>query len=338
MRRIQQQFNLAGLAENPSQPVNQKRQSATQKRPGLQELQRLLCEDKRRPSIRKGGRAWITCAGILKAGWSVWHRKEKEFVPNAGDKHLMIVALYSQGYGPQRIEEMTGVKKTVCRHVIQGFGLDTPERIAANRKKAAKECLHLQVKEGLAKEERDIYWKAAMKEVRSHKRQQAKYEGLYVDHSEWGRIQSLRNYYRDHEKSKRRSAKNARQNWRKRRNDGAYRMVKSLRHKLWKFGKGLNYSDKLRRATGCTQGQLKAHIESLFVEGMSWDNYGEWHIDHIKPCAAFDLSNELEFNKCFHYSNLQPLWAFDNISKGSLYKGRRHRHKKPSHPPAGVIN
>lgn len=52
---------------------------------------------------------------------------------------------------------------------------------------------------------------------------------------------------------------------------------------------------------------------------MTWANYGKsgWHIDHIKPCASFDLSDPDQQKACFHYSNLQPLWAFDNLSKGA---------------------
>ena len=49
---------------------------------------------------------------------------------------------------------------------------------------------------------------------------------------------------------------------------------------------------------------------------MSWDNYGEWHIDHIVPCASFDLSKKSEQKKCFHYTNLQLPWARDNLLKG----------------------
>ena len=59
------------------------------------------------------------------------------------------------------------------------------------------------------------------------------------------------------------------------------------------------------------------HIQNKFTEGMLWDNYGLWHIDHIRPCSKFDLSKPKEQRKCFHYSNLQPLWAIDNIRKGS---------------------
>jgi hypothetical protein len=61
---------------------------------------------------------------------------------------------------------------------------------------------------------------------------------------------------------------------------------------------------------------VRNYIKKKFQKGMSWDNYGEWHIDHIIPCASFDLTKESEQKKCFHYTNLQPLWAKDNIIKG----------------------
>lgn len=79
---------------------------------------------------------------------------------------------------------------------------------------------------------------------------------------------------------------------------------------------------------GCTGLDACNHIENLFTEGMSWENYGEWHIDHIRPCASFNLQDPEEQKKCFHYTNLQPLWGKDNDSKNSWYKGVRHFYKK----------
>lgn len=70
---------------------------------------------------------------------------------------------------------------------------------------------------------------------------------------------------------------------------------------------------------GCSLEVLRSHLEAKFVDGMSWDRQGEWHIDHIKPCASFNLDSEEERNKCFHYTNLQPLWGADNLSKSDFY-------------------
>jgi hypothetical protein len=68
---------------------------------------------------------------------------------------------------------------------------------------------------------------------------------------------------------------------------------------------------------GCQPEFLISYIEKQFKEGMTWDNYGRkgWHIDHILPCASFDLTDPEHQRKCFHYTNLQPLWAADNIRK-----------------------
>lgn len=70
---------------------------------------------------------------------------------------------------------------------------------------------------------------------------------------------------------------------------------------------------------GYTVEELKKHLERQFVGGMSWMNYGKWHIDHIRPIASFDFSTpeDADFKICWSLENLQPLWAKDNISKGT---------------------
>jgi len=70
---------------------------------------------------------------------------------------------------------------------------------------------------------------------------------------------------------------------------------------------------------GCTAAEFKAHIERQFTEGMSWANKAEWQLDHIKPIAAFDLSDPEQFRAACHYTNMQPLWAADNRRKGATY-------------------
>ena len=70
---------------------------------------------------------------------------------------------------------------------------------------------------------------------------------------------------------------------------------------------------------GCTIAELKTYLEKQFEIDMHWKNHSikGWHIDHIKPCASFDLTDPEQQKACFHFSNLQPLWAKDNYSKGS---------------------
>lgn len=97
--------------------------------------------------------------------------------------------------------------------------------------------------------------------------------------------------------------------------DPKYRAMMALHCRLYlavkvKTGKTLEL-------TGCSKEELITHLETKFTDGMTWDNYGEWHIDHIRPCASFDLEDPEEQKRCFHWTNLQPLWAQDNIRKGA---------------------
>ena len=69
---------------------------------------------------------------------------------------------------------------------------------------------------------------------------------------------------------------------------------------------------------GCSIDELKTYLESKFQLGMTWDNWSKdgWHIDHIKPLSSFDLTDKKQLLEACHYTNLQPLWATDNLSKG----------------------
>ena len=85
---------------------------------------------------------------------------------------------------------------------------------------------------------------------------------------------------------------------------------------------GVKKSAKTFELIGCSVAELKAHLESQFLPGMTWDNWTTdgWHVDHIRPCASFDLSDLEQQKACFHYSNLQPLWAIDNLRKQAKWE------------------
>jgi len=92
-----------------------------------------------------------------------------------------------------------------------------------------------------------------------------------------------------------------------------------LRSRLNKAIKGNYKSGSAVRDLGCSISELKTHLESKFQEGMSWSNWSRtgWHIDHIIPLDSINLQNREEFLKAIHYTNLQPLWAEENIIKNN---------------------
>ncbi len=107
-------------------------------------------------------------------------------------------------------------------------------------------------------------------------------------------------------------------------NDIYYRLAKRLRDRLRKAIKNNYKSGSAVSDLGCTIKYLKIHLEKQFKDGMSWDNYGykTWHIDHIIPLDSFDLSIREQLLKAVHYTNLQPMWALDNIRKNKYITSR----------------
>lgn len=104
-------------------------------------------------------------------------------------------------------------------------------------------------------------------------------------------------------------------------NDIQYRMAKNLRSRLYHAIKDGNKSGSAVRDLGCSIEELKIWLENKFQSGMTWENWGtgdgKWHIDHIMPLSSFDLTDREQFLKACHYTNLQPLWAEDNLRKGN---------------------
>jgi hypothetical protein len=113
-------------------------------------------------------------------------------------------------------------------------------------------------------------------------------------------------------------------------NDPAKKIRKSIRNRISKaiklHGRGVHVQGGKLRYMGCTAAQAVAHIERQMNGRMTWENYGSyWHIDHIQPCAAYDLGKEEDRRKAFHYTNLQPLCAKANARKGAKITKQIHQ-------------
>lgn len=129
-------------------------------------------------------------------------------------------------------------------------------------------------------------------------------------------------YQREWVESNREQNRKLKREWNKKQRDTnpGWKLRAYLSSRMWG---ALRFRNRRSASTlkllGCSIEQLKTHLQAQFRPGMTWDNYGDWHIDHIRPCASFDLTNPEQQRECFNFKNLQPLWAKDNLSKGAKY-------------------
>lgn len=109
----------------------------------------------------------------------------------------------------------------------------------------------------------------------------------------------------------------------RRRESPQFKLAERARVRMNQVLDGLKKAGHTEDLWGCSVAEFRAHIEAQFKPGMTWENHGPvWHIDHIRPCASFDLSDPAQQKACEHFSNQRPLWAFDNLSKGAKWEER----------------
>ncbi len=131
------------------------------------------------------------------------------------------------------------------------------------------------------------------------------------------RVIATAKLYRKNNRAKVRKAQNK---WQARKMlDLDFRIKKLLRGRLCMAIRAVDGAKKCARTTemlGCSINDFRIYIESKFEVGMTWSNYGSvWHVDHIMPCAIFDLTKPEHQKRCFHFSNMQPLFVVDNLKK-----------------------
>lgn len=161
------------------------------------------------------------------------------------------------------------------------------------------------------------------KKYRDDNKEHIKIQGKEYRKLNAEKVQLCCKNYRESERGKALGIEYRKRNSKKRRsyeaeklkNDIQFKLKKTLHNRILGVLKLNRKSDNTIKLIGCSTESLKNHLELLFLQGMSWENHGEWHIDHIVPCVAFDLSIPENQRKCFNYKNLQPLWAIDNLRK-----------------------
>ena len=224
--------------------------------------------------------------------------KRKEFSQEEINK---IIKMYTEEYkGTPTICQEFNVCKAVINRTLKENGIQlgpSGRKWTGGLKEARKRY------EFKHKEKRDIYKKVWSQKNREYLREyQAKWREVNRE--------SLNEYKKHYEKTKKDS-------------DPAYKLACYTRTAIYTCLKERNV-DKYKNTFDLLPYSLEElilHLESKFQEGMSWENYGEWHVDHIKPMVSFNIkeSTDREFQECWSLNNLQPLWGLDNLSKGGKY-------------------
>lgn len=170
-----------------------------------------------------------------------------------------------------------------------------------------------------------------------HRNQKRKYDKKYYKFYQKKLIKQQKKYYQENKEKikynqrlyylknkKKINIRSKKYNIKRRKKDINFKIMCILRKRIWAALKRKSKLISTINLLGCSVKKLRKHLEKQFKPGMSWKTYGkgwngrgmkQWHIDHIKPCASFDLSKPEEQKKCFHYTNLQPLWAKENLIK-----------------------
>jgi hypothetical protein len=228
-----------------------------------------------------------------------------------GDEHLIVKGLFffNQQRGRQcwMIEEQFNIKQAKVKQACKNWKKENRKRVKDYNKQYREENNHW-----ILPQQRE--YKVLNKEKCEAKMREWWLANRHIK-NEKNRI-FMRNYYQTPE-----GIAYKKQYREIRKTDPAWVLRKNLADRIREAVKN-QYSEKAYKSIellGCTIEDVRDHLEAQFTDGMSWENYGRggWHIDHIIPCAFFDLTKPSHQKVCFNYQNLQPLWESDNCSKGN---------------------
>ena len=186
-------------------------------------------------------------------------------------------------------EQLKEEKKAYDREWKRNERLKNPEKV---REKAREKYRKIRENPELLKKHRNYHREYSKKYNQTEKRK--------IYRREW-----MRTWNR----------KNAKKIYEQRRKRPYEQLASVIRARIYDVLKNGYKSDRTEKLLGITIKELKIYLENKFKDGMTWENYGfySWHIDHILPLSSFDLSNPEQQKKAFHYTNLQPLWAKENL-------------------------
>lgn len=194
---------------------------------------------------------------------------------------------------------------------------------AKDREYRKAKSVEIDLKQKLKRIDNPEWWKQKLKRFRDSRTPEQK-ERQKIQQKEWRlknkeKIKARRQLPEVKERKRERARINANI---KASTDISFKIVKNLRSRIgFALKRNIKKSATTKELLGCSVDYFKEYFKSLFTEGMTWELFmsGDIHIDHKKPCKEFDLIKPEQQRECFHYTNLQPLWWYDNLKKGAKY-------------------
>jgi hypothetical protein len=224
----------------------------------------------------------------------------KKFIPSEEELNRILRMYNEELLGSQTISEKTGINKSIILRILKENGIimgPSGRRFIGGREVATKKYFSKpETKERLKKNHKK--WSEQNKE---HLKQ-------YIKEYRKNNVDKIRQIKRDYERYRKAS-------------DPAYKLISNFRTAIYQVLKENNveknkhYFDILKYSPE----ELISHLEKQFTDSMTWENYGEWHVDHRMPISSFNFESvdDDSFIKCWSLDNLQPMWGNENIIKGS---------------------
>ena len=217
---------------------------------------------------------------------------------------------YKKKYWALNQEKLSEQQKKIRLSRLEEFRAQGRARYAANPR------IYEKIKERLARHSEK--YKEARKSYREKNRDRIREycHRVYTSDPEKFYLRSKSWKSRNKERANKRDRLYTRK---RRKEDFVFRFSQNLRRRISKAVRGELKSRHTIELIGCSIDQIRLHLEKQFKPGMNWENYGKygWHVDHIRPCSSFNLVDPKQQMICFNWTNLQPLWATENLRKSN---------------------
>ncbi len=246
-------------------------------------------------------------------------------MPNIGDNELRVIYLKRMGYGFKSIAKDVGLKPLTIRYWLKRAGFTCN---AGTTSPAFQRC------------NRRLWGVYVDTEIVEQEKNERRYNAWMLQAYSKNKLICAMNLGKPWGTRNPKGLLAARKRYYSLKHDPLFRMVRNVRTRVANTIKrqGVIKDSSTLALLGCSWDEYMTHIFNQFTLGMTWENFGAWHIDHIVPINTFDLSCPIERAQAFHWSNTRPLWAHENLSrpKDGSDLNKKQRAKALGHPPMPV--